>query len=194
MCGLHSLYLPQMRQVLDLKIYLDTDETLRRYWKSARDRADRGHTAGETAAQIERRQGDAEKYIYPQKQYADLVIRYFDTALSGCRTESDGDYRVSLGVEFLMDVGINIEPMLGLLQEQGISGNLVYDRDLLHQRMVFDGADLKKTGGAVWEQIARAAIPQMEDLAGGRIIWEDGTNGLVQVILLMVIGEIMKRD
>ncbi len=194
MCGLHSLYLPQMRQVLDLKIYLDTDEELRRRWKLARDQGDRGHTVREAAAQIERRRGDAEKYIYPQKQYADLVIRYFDTARPDGRTEPDEGGRVILGVEFLMDVGINIEPMLGLLQEQGISGNLVYDRDLLHQRMVFDGTDLKKIGGNIWEKIARAAIPQMEDLTGGRIVWEDGTNGLVQVILLMVIGEIMKRD
>ena len=30
-CGLHSLYLPQMRRSLDLKIYMDTEETLRCY-------------------------------------------------------------------------------------------------------------------------------------------------------------------
>ena len=193
MCGLHSLYLPQMRQVLDMKIYLDTDETLRRYWKLARDQGDRGHTAREAAAQIERRRQDAEKYIYPQKQYADLVIRYFDTGLSAGRGEENGAYSVSLSVEFLMDVGINAEPVLGLLQEQGVRGTLVYDRDLLHQRMTFAGEELK-AAGEVWEKVARAAIPQIEDLTGTHVVWEDGANGLVQVVLLMVIGEIMKRD
>ena len=193
MCGLHSLYLPQMRQVLDMKIYLDTDETLRRYWKLARDQGDRGHTAREAAAQIERRRQDAEKYIYPQKQYADLVIRYFDTGLSAGRGEENGAYSVSLSVEFLMDVGINADPVLGLLQEQGVRGTLVYDRDLLHQRMTFAGEELK-AAGEVWEKVARAAIPQIEDLTGTHVVWEDGANGLVQVVLLMVIGEIMKRD
>ena len=193
MCGLHSLYLPQMRQVLDMKIYLDTDETLRRYWKLARDQGDRGHTAREAAAQIERRRQDAEKYIYPQKQYADLVIRYFDTGLSAGRGEENGAYSVSLSVEFLMDVGINAEPVLGLLQEQGVRGTLVYDRDLLHQKMTFAGEELK-AAGEVWEKVARAAIPQIEDLTGTHVVWEDGANGLVQVVLLMVIGEIMKRD
>ncbi len=194
MCGLHSLYLPQMRRVLDLKIYLDTDEALRQYWKLARDRGDRGHTAAEAAAQIERRRDDAEKYIHPQRKYADLVIRYFDTALSGRHMEVDGGYQVSLGVEFLMDVGINAEPMLELLRDRGVSGELIYDEDLLHQRIAFAGDDLRKTGGTVWDRVAREAIPQMEDLTGTHIVWEDGVNGLVQVVLLMVIGEIMKRD
>ncbi|MBP3196006.1 MAG: glycosyltransferase family 39 protein, partial [Butyrivibrio sp.] len=32
LCGLHSLYLPQTRKNLDLKIYMDSEETLRRLW------------------------------------------------------------------------------------------------------------------------------------------------------------------
>ena len=60
MCGLHSLYLPQMRQVLDMKIYLDTDESLRCYWKLGRDQGDRGHDREAVMAQIEKRRADAE--------------------------------------------------------------------------------------------------------------------------------------
>lgn len=193
MCGLHSLYLPQMRQVLDLKIYLDTDEALRYYWKLERDQGDRGHTPEEVREQIERRRGDAEKYIYPQRQYADLVIRYFDTELPKDLSRMDHRHEMNLGVEFLMDVGINAEPMLALLQERGINGSLSYDRDLLHQRMVFVGKELK-VAREVWDQVAHAAIPQIEDLTDGHIVWEDGANGMVQIILLMVISEIMKRD
>ena len=36
-CGLHAFYLPQMRKVLDLTVYMDTDEELRRHWKIVRD-------------------------------------------------------------------------------------------------------------------------------------------------------------
>ncbi len=193
MCGLHSLYLPQMRQVLDMKIYLDTDEALRSYWKLDRDRGDRGHTTAEVMAQIEERRLDAEKYIHPQKQYADLVIRYFDQELPGDLSGIDRSYQPKLGVEFLMDVSINAESMLAFLQERGVHGSLSYDNDLLHQRILFTGDDLQVDKG-IWEEIARAEIPQIEDLAGGRIVWEDGVNGLVQVMLLVVISEIMKRD
>lgn len=193
MCGLHSLYLPQMRQVLDMKIYLDTDESLRCYWKISRDQGDRGHAKAEIMKQIEARRQDAEKYIYPQKQYADLVIRYFDKELLNGENQKDVSYQSEPGVEFLMDVSINAEPLLALLQEQGIPSKLTYDDDLLHQRVLIESENLhvKKD---VWETIALQAIPQIEDLAGSHIIWEDGVNGVVQLMLLLVIGEIMRRD
>lgn len=193
MCGLHSLYLPQMRQVLDLKVYLDTDDSLRCYWKMNRDQGSRGHAAEDIRAQIEKRRKDAEKYIHPQKQYADLVIRYFAIGLPQDLNTMEDGYKTDLGVEFIMDVSINAEPMLALMQEQGVKGILSYDNDLLHQRILFAGGDLHVNGN-VWERIAHAAIPQIEDLTGGHVVWEDGTNGMVQVMLLVVISEIMKRE
>lgn len=193
MCGLHSLYLPQMRQVLDLKVYLDTDEALRCYWKLNRDHGDRGYTTAEVVEQIERRRADAKKYIYPQKQYADLVIRYFDSGLPEDLRQIESGQESDPGVEFLMDVSINAEPLLALLQEYGVHGELSYDNDLLHQRILFANDSLK-AGKEIWEAAARTAILQMEDLTGIHIVWEEGINGMVQLMLLLVIGEIMKRE
>ena len=196
MCGLHSLYLPQMRQVLDMKIYLDTDEALRCYWKLGRDKSSRGHAWAAVKEEIERRRSDAQKYIHPQKQYADLVIRYFDSGLPEDLDRIaglDDTYKTNPGVEFLMDVEINAEPMLALLQENGVHSVLSYDNDLMHQRILFAADDLQ-VGGEVWEKIAHTGISQIEDLTGGHILWEDGVNGVVQLMLLVVIGEIMKRE
>lgn len=191
MCGLHSLYLPQMRQALDMKIYLDTDEELRCYWKLGRDQGNRGHNRASVMAQIEARREDAKRYIHPQKQYADLVIRYFDPAMPTGEDQS-GDYEASLSVEFVIDMGINAEPVLALLRDLGVCGTLTYD-DLLHQKIVFQCEDLQ-VDSTFWAAAAHSAIPQLEDLAGGHMIWEDGVNGVVQLMLLMVLGEIMKRD
>lgn len=193
MCGLHSLYLPQMRQVLDMKIYLDTDESLRCHWKIGRDTGNRGHAKAEIMKQIEARRQDAEKYIYPQKQYADLVIRYFDKELLKEHSQEKNSYESEPGVEFLMDVSINAEPLLALLQEHGITSKLTYDDDLLHQRILLESENLH-VDKTVWEEIALQTIPQIEDLAGSHILWEDGVNGVVQLMLLLVIGEIMRRD
>lgn len=192
MCGLHSLYLPQMRQVLDMKIYLDTDEELRCYWKLGRDQGDRGQEQAAIRKQIEKRRADAEKYIHPQKQYADLVIRYFDRNLKPQEQQKEA-YEAKLSVEFLMDVGINVEPVLALLEQYHIKSTLSYDGDLLHQRILLEGSDLQ-VGKNIWEKIAVFAIPQLEDLTGSSIIWEDNANGAVQLMLLVVISEIMKRD
>lgn len=189
--GLHSLYLPQMRQVLDMKVYLDTDEALRCHWKLCRDQGERGHDRAAILSQIKARRKDAEKYIHPQKQYADLVIRYFDETLAARPEKAGRLSEISLSVEFLIDVGINVEPLLSLLQDRGITGILSYD-DLLHQKVVFRGEDIK-WNGRLWAKIAAAAIPQIEDLTGGYTKWEDGANGLVQLMLLLVISELMKR-
>ena len=192
LCGLHSLYLPQMRQVLDMKVYLDTDDALRCHWKLCRDQGERGHDRTAVLEQIRARHKDAEKYIYPQKQYADLVIRYFDETLLKNPEKAGKMQEISLNVEFVLDAGINVEPLLSLLRDRGVPGELSYD-DLLHQKVSFRGEDLD-VGRGVWAKTAAAVIPQIEDLTGGRILWEEGAGGLVQLMLLLVIGEIMKRD
>lgn len=192
LCGLHSLYLPQMRQVLDMKVYLDTDDALRCHWKLCRDQGERGHDRAAVLEQIRARHKDAEKYIYPQKQYADLVIRYFDETLLKNPEKAGKMQEISLNVEFVLDAGINVEPLLSLLRDRGVPGELSYD-DLLHQKVSFRGEDLD-AGRGVWAKTAAAVIPQIEDLTGGRILWEEGAGGLVQLMLLLVIGEIMKRD
>lgn len=192
LCGLHSLYLPQMRQVLDMKVYLDTDDALRCHWKLCRDQGERGHDRAAVLEQIRARHKDAEKYIYPQKQYADLVIRYYDETLLKNPEKAGKVQEISLGVEFVLDAGINVEPLLSLLRDRGVAGELSYD-DLLHQKVSFCGEDLD-VGRGVWAKTAAAVIPQIEDLTGGRILWEEGAGGLVQLMLLLVIGEIMKRD
>lgn len=191
MCGLHSLYLPQMRQALDMKIYLDTDEDLRCYWKLERDQDSRGHDRTAVMEQIKARQEDARRYIHPQKQYADLVIRYFDPLLSVEQNPPEG-YEASLSLEFLIGIEVNAEPMLAILRDQGIFGALTYD-DLLHQKIVFRSEELK-VDKEFWASAACSAIPQIEDLTGGHMVWENGVNGAVQLMLLLVIGEIMKKD
>lgn len=192
LCGLHSLYLPQMRQVLDLKIFLDTDESIRCYWKLKRDESGRGHEKSEIMKQIEERREDAKRYIYPQKQYADLIIRYFDKTIPAADMQMDNAYHPALSVEFLIDVSVNAEPLLALMQERGIAAELTYD-NLLHQRIVIENESLH-VGKDVWREIATQVILQIDDLAGENIIWEDGLNGAVQLIVMLVIGDIMRRD
>ena len=77
--GLHPFYLPKLRKNIDLKIYIDTDESLRRHWKIIRDTKKRGYSTQKIVEQIETRMDDAVKYIYPQKDYADMIIKYYPT-------------------------------------------------------------------------------------------------------------------
>ncbi|HEY6877451.1 MAG TPA: hypothetical protein VI299_05500, partial [Polyangiales bacterium] len=73
--GLHPFYLPSQRQLLELKVFVDPLEDLRRDWKVSRDMAKRGYTREQVIAQMEQRAEDSLKYVRPQIKYADLVIR-----------------------------------------------------------------------------------------------------------------------
>ena len=74
--GLMPFMLDRMRDLHDLKIFMETDEALRQKWKTQRDRGERGHTEQSVSEQIQIRKPDAERFIYPQKPFADWIIRY----------------------------------------------------------------------------------------------------------------------
>jgi uridine kinase len=74
-CGLHSLYLTDT--MIDLKIYMDTDENLRIPWKIKRDIQKRGYSIEKILDQINSRTADFHTYIYPQKKDADIIIQLY---------------------------------------------------------------------------------------------------------------------
>lgn len=74
--GLHALYSLELRNVADLKIFVDTDRDLKAEWKLERDTKKRGYTREEVLKSINERQGDEVFYIDPQKNDADVVMRF----------------------------------------------------------------------------------------------------------------------
>lgn len=190
LCGLHSLYLPQMRATLDLKIYMDTDETLRRFWKIKRDTGKRGYTNQEIIRQIEKRIPDAEKYIYPQRDFADLCIRYFDSTLTDC---CDVEHDVCLSLELSFNISVDMEPIMNELAHYGVSAHHTYCSDLKHQTVVFGGKELK--GKRInFQAVAEDNIPQFNELFSHKIVWRDGMDGLVQLFILIMISSKMRGD
>lgn len=75
-CGLHTLHDPRVCKLMDLKIYLDTDPQLKTAWKIQRDVNERGASLTRVMDTITRRKSDFETFIAPQKQNANIVIRY----------------------------------------------------------------------------------------------------------------------
>lgn len=187
MCGLHSLYLPQMRKNLDLKIYMDVDENLRRYWKIQRDVTYRGYSKKKILEQIEERIPDAKRYIYPQKDYADIVIHYYDKYLDNCMTDN---YNVTLSAKITFSAAIDIEPLLMELREQGYCVSYDYSEDL--QMQTIDIAEfIQETPTIRVEEIAERIIPQLESITKERL---DNTNGIMKLILLTVISSKMRGE
>jgi uridine kinase len=74
-CGLHSSYLT--KSLINLSIFLDTQEDLRIFWKIKRDMKKRGYTKEKVYKQILDRRNDFEKYILPQREKSDIIINYY---------------------------------------------------------------------------------------------------------------------
>jgi uridine kinase len=77
LCGLHTLYLDELKPLLDLKIFLDTDRNLSTIWKIKRDLAKRGTSINKLINNMQTREPDYYKYIDTQKQNAEIIIKYF---------------------------------------------------------------------------------------------------------------------
>ena len=74
-CGLHSLY-SKNDAVYDLKIFMDTDKSLKYSWKIKRDVSERGYTLDKILNQIKEREKDYQDYILPQRNKSDIIINF----------------------------------------------------------------------------------------------------------------------
>ena len=190
LCGLHSLYLPQMRNILDLKIYMDADESLRRYWKIQRDTKHRGYTKENILEQIESRIPDACKYIFPQKDYADLVIQYFDKGLVDCCIDN---YKVAMSLKLTLSAFVNLEPIIEELSKYGVVIEYDFSADLKKQTIIFDGASLEKKV-IRFDEIANIIIPQIDEITTENLDCENNLNGIIKLVILGLISHKMQGD
>jgi phosphoribulokinase len=78
--GLLGFHTHTMREVYDVRVFLNPPEDLRRGWKVQRDCSRRGYTTDEVLEELDRREADSEAYIRPQQRYADLVISFMPGA------------------------------------------------------------------------------------------------------------------
>lgn len=185
LCGLHPLYLPQTRKNLDLKIYMDVDETLRRFWKIERDTAHRGYTKEKIIQQIEARLPDAVKYIYPQKNYADLIIRYYDKNLKSCMAEN---HTVNMSIMLTFSAAINVEPLVTEIMKYGIQIRWEYSEDLQKQTVDIEADKLEEFVLPV-EEIARKTIPHLDELTRENFENNNAKDGILMLFFLLIISD-----
>ncbi len=76
LCGLHTMYSNKIRDLSDLKIFMDTPKELKTYWKILRDVTERNHSVEHVLASIEKRNPDFQTFILPQKDYANIIIKF----------------------------------------------------------------------------------------------------------------------
>lgn len=185
--GLHPFYLPQTRKLIDVKIYLDTQEKLRRHWKIRRDVAARGYSMDKIMEQITMRESDAEKYIHPQMHYADMVIRFFS---DDDYTEGDLNVDPTLKLKIMMKLDVDVESIVEALELAGHEVEHAYDADMKYQHITIKDTVVKEE----LIQIAERFIEHIDEIVNGNEIhWLDGYHGVIQLMTLALLSHNLKK-
>ncbi len=116
--GLLGFHTRAMRDVYDVRLYLDPPEDLRRKWKVQRDCSRRGYTTDQVLQELDHREADAEAFIRPQRRHADLVISF----MPGDRGDQE-----HLDAKVEMRPGL-IHPDLSSLVQPGTDGITLHER------------------------------------------------------------------
>lgn len=183
LAGLHTFYLKGARECIDFKIFIDTDENLRKHWKVLRDTQRRGYTKEQVLQQLALREKDAQKYISPQIQYSDLVIRY--------RTQKPVDIGVTsitledLILEYVIDIDVPLDELIHILEQNNcIILEHDFDENLLRQRL-----SLKLTDEFSAKNVADYYTEMISEFDIQNIHWQTGVNGLNQIIMMHCIEQ-----
>ena len=72
--GLHTLFTPALRKCLDFTLFVDPVKEVKTDWKILRDMKIRGYSRDAVIREIAEREPDYQRYIAPQKEFADAVI------------------------------------------------------------------------------------------------------------------------
>ena len=143
-----------------MKIFIDTEEELKKKWKLERDAAERGASFEKIVETIEKRRPDFKTYIEPQKENADIIFKYYSDKEDVAKT------RLTLQLKKTYDIYVNNEliPYSEKITENDIWKIYEFKKDICENT-------LKKS--------ARSFNYNFQDL-------KDGYNGLIQYIILLL--------
>jgi phosphoribulokinase len=176
--GLHPFYLKSQADLYDLKVFIKPDERIRIHRKLKRDVGERGKTTEGVLQQLKDREGDSEKYIQGQQQFADIVFSFVPV----------GD---DLDKEALEITLSNDIPLDDLVIELSANGEL----DITHE-FIADNKQWIKLNGSISQEaielIAYELLPELEELGIYEPQWQSNYNGIIQLLLAKCIFDNLK--
>ncbi len=184
--GLHSLYIPTLRRIFDLKIYLDMDEELRRHLKIKRDVNQRGHKLDDVIDSLNKRKSDFNKYIKIQKNHADLIfsvqaIKLNDSFEDEIKTRLFAISREDFDATLLNRILVGV---MGLHVETSINNEN-------SETSISIEGDITAKDIAISVDLICPEIVEFLDISPE---WEPGVRGLMQLITLTHINhQLTKR-
>ena len=178
--GLHTFYLPKMRRLIDLKIYLNTDEKIRLHWKEQRDIKERGYNSATVNNANKSREKDSLKYILPQRDFADLIISYF--------VNKEDNESLSLRVD--IDSSFSLEDIIKYFENKNIDFKWDYSDDLKTQYIELNS----EVGMNDFDTFLHGWIENIDEIVTDNYIINNGYRGFIQCVILKMISDNMRGE
>jgi phosphoribulokinase len=173
-----NLHTETLRSLHDLRVMLTPPEALRRAWKLKRDCTRRGYTTDEVLAELDRRQADAEAFVDPQREHADIVVA-FRQGRSGDPSHLDADV-------ILRDTLPH--PDLSPLLDGGGAAHVKREHEwLLRIPGDLDTGHAAELEEAIWERMRFAShlrIRRLGEFTVGTDLHRSDSLALVQLLIL----------
>tara|TARA_A100001011_G_scaffold400866_1_gene520218 strand:- start:3080 stop:5098 length:2019 start_codon:yes stop_codon:yes gene_type:complete len=187
--GLHTLYNSTLRDTLDVKVFIGMSDNLRMWFKSRRDTGTRGHSLQKIKESEKRRTGDYDKFIDPQKYYADVIFN-----ISALQFEGEIPLSLKKIPKLYIDVEIaegfddyNLNRMLsgfcGLHLE--ITQNKLGEKKRIRIEGEIDAKDI--------ETVANKLCPRSIEFLSIDPQWASRTQGVMQLIILMILEDKLQQ-
>ncbi len=161
--GLHTLFTPRLRALLDFTLFVEPDREVKEAWKIRRDMAKRGYDRDQVLKEILERQPDYLRYIAPQRGFADVVVRISHSKYGSALAQTRNVYQVSLIQDPMdqtvgdVDLGIDLFAILSLA-ERNFMLEFINHEDPRRRRgeIIFDG----ELGGHVVRRLEQSIEEQ----------------------------------
>ena len=144
--GLHTLFTPTLRKYLDFTLFVDPTKEVKSDWKIRRDVKIRGYSRDAVIQEMAEREPDYERYIAPQKEFADAVIGIDYSEYGRHLGEERNVYRITLSQNRMKHNIENIDLSLDLysilsLSERNFSLKFLTSEHNGHKmgEMIMDG-------------------------------------------------------
>ena len=181
--GLLGYFLPQMRDIYDVRVYLNPPEELRRRWKVQRDCSRRGYTTDQVLAELDRREPDSEAFIRPQRRHADMLVSFLP------RAGVDSDDPTHLDAELTLRDGLPHPDLMPFVNGEPDGLQLVEGTPerILRIPGCMDPGHAEAIEEAIWERMHFAThlrARRLGEFTIGTELYRSESLALVQLLIL----------
>lgn len=185
--GLHALLPPLLRQRFDLKIFVEMDEELRQHLKIHRDTVERGRKRKDVEDSIQRRRADYERFLLPQRDHADVVIRLLPNFDNWQREAASRELHQPNRLQVVLLQAIDYDPLVRALLIYCNTRVDVIPADRHHPTtLTIDCQNITPDDTSFLANLLTADI---NEILSVNPVWLGGTAGLMQLIVLLELAQ-----